>query len=129
MTKMIGRIWAVAAALTASLALASLLARRVIECLEGVAPAAVAYHPRTRPPRRVARGRLPDVMAGLKLRKDKVGTVWFEGTPWQVGQIGLLQSDVTRNGAFYKLPNRQVLEASGQAQSTPETNGRPALTR
>lgn len=77
----------------------------------------------------LARGRLPDVVAGVKLRKDKVGTVWFEGTPWQVGQVGLLQSDVTRNGAFYRVANRQVLQASETTNHAPETNGRPALTR
>jgi hypothetical protein len=77
----------------------------------------------------LARGRLPDVMAGLKLRRDKVGTVWFDGTPWQVGQIGLLQSRVTRNGEIHKMPNRHVLEASAPTPSPRETNGRPAFTR
>ncbi len=241
MAAMIGRIWVVTAALTAALALAGLLARRVIECLEGVAPGAarigaaprgvagavgagiyglvllltlltVADYfdwPQTRNAAAglwqlglhlltagaavlvgwlgarwarefatpqgastqisaaqqtalgivavttalsvalllfgaglgagvaliavvaallfLVRGQLPDVIAGLRLRKDKVGTVWFDGTPWQVGQIGLIQSAVGRNGEIYKVPNRQVLQASGQ--STPEANGRPVLTR
>jgi hypothetical protein len=77
----------------------------------------------------LARGRLPDVVAGLKLRREKVGTVWFEGIPWQVGQIGVLNSQVIRNGEFFKVPNRQVLEACASAQSAHETTGRHALMR
>ena len=77
----------------------------------------------------LARARLPDVVAGLKLRREKVGTVWFEGIPWQVGQIGVLNSQVIRNGEFFKVPNRQVLEASASTQSAPETTGRHALMR
>ncbi len=72
----------------------------------------------------LARGQLPDVIAGLKLCASKIGTVWFDGTPWQVGQIGLLQSDVGRGGEFYRLPNRQLLQASSQSPSLPETNNR-----
>lgn len=240
----IGRVWVVAAALTAALALASLLARRVIECLEGVIPAGARTG--STPPRGVAgavgagiyalvllltlltvadyfawpqtrnaaaslwqlalhlltagaavlvgwlgarwarelstpqgasaqiqsaqqtalgivaittalavalllfggglgigvafvavvaallflgRERLPDVVAGLRLRKDKVATVWFDGAPWQVGQIGFLESDVGRGSEFYKLPNRQILQASGQPQSIPEAPRRPVMTR
>jgi hypothetical protein len=77
----------------------------------------------------LARGRLRDVTAGLKLRRDKVGTVWFDGTPWQVEQIGVLRCRVGRTGENYKVPNRQVLEASGPAPSPREANGRPVLTR
>jgi hypothetical protein len=77
----------------------------------------------------LARGRLPDVMAGLKLRRHKVGTIWIDGIPWQVGQIGVLQSQVSRNGEFYKVPNRHVLEAYGPTQSEHETSGRQALVR
>ena len=77
----------------------------------------------------MGRGRLPDLIAGLKLRKDKIGTVWFNGAPWQVGQIGLLHSDVGRGGEIYRLPNCQVLEASGQAESAPETGRRPMMAR
>jgi hypothetical protein len=77
----------------------------------------------------LARGRLHDVTAGLKLRRGKVGTVWFDGTPWQVEQIGVLRCRVGRNGENYKVPNRQVLEASGPAASPREANGRPVLTR
>ena len=243
-TKTGGRIWAVTAALTAALALASLLARRVIECLEGVAPPTanrtgpaprslagpvgagiyalvllltlltVADYfawPQTRtavaglwqlalqlltagaavlvgylgarwakefatpqnanselqPAQQTAlgivvlttalavalllfggglgvgvailvgaagllyfaRGRLPDVIAGLKLRKDKIETVWFEGTPWQVARIGLVNSQVSRSGASYKVANRQVLQASGFVENAPQSNGRPALMR
>jgi len=75
----------------------------------------------------LARGRLPDVMAGLKLRRDKVGTVWVDGAPWQVGQIGVLQSQITRNGEMYKVPNRQILEASGPTQSAREMNDRQVV--
>jgi hypothetical protein len=77
----------------------------------------------------LARGRLPDVTAGLKLRRDRVGTVWFDGTPWQVGQIGIFQSLVVRNGENYKVPNRQVLEACGPTPNARETSGRAVLTR
>ena len=77
----------------------------------------------------LARGRLPDVVAGLKLRRDKVGTAWFDGTPWQVGQIGVIQSRISRNGEMHNVPNRQVLEAAGPTPGARETNGRPALTR
>ena len=77
----------------------------------------------------LARGRLPDLIAGFKLRKDRVGTVWFDGTPWQLGQIGLLQSNVGRAGEYFRVPNRQLLHAAGQTQSAPEPNRRPVLTR
>ncbi|HEV3145050.1 MAG TPA: hypothetical protein VGZ47_14260 [Gemmataceae bacterium] len=77
----------------------------------------------------LARGRLSDVIAGLKLRRENVGTAWFEGIPWQVGRIGLLQSDVSRNGASYKVANQVILEASGQMPSTPQTDNHVALTR
>ena len=77
----------------------------------------------------LARGRLADVTAGLKLRKHNVGTAWFDGTPWQVGHIGLIQSDVTRNGTSYKVANQVVLEAAGHTESTPANDHHPALTR
>jgi hypothetical protein len=75
------------------------------------------------------RGRLPDVAAGLKLRRDKVGTVWFDGAPWQVGRIGVIQSRVTRNGEMYNMPNRQLVEAAGPTPGARETNTRPVFTR
>jgi hypothetical protein len=70
----------------------------------------------------LARGRLADVNAGLKLRKHRVGTAWFEGTPWQVEHIGLLQSAVIRNGECYKVANQIVLEASGPTNRTATHN-------
>jgi hypothetical protein len=77
----------------------------------------------------VARGRLADVIAGLKLRKNRVGTAWFEGVPWQISHIGVLQSDVLHNGACYKVPNQVVLDASAPTESASTRNGHPALTR
>ena len=76
----------------------------------------------------LARGRLADVTAGLKLRKHSVGTAWFDGIPWQVGHIGLIQSDVTRGGTCYKVANQVVLEAAGHTESTSMRDDRPALT-
>jgi hypothetical protein len=76
----------------------------------------------------LARDRIADVMAGLKLRKHGVGTAWFEGVPWQVGHVGLLQTDVTRMGASYKVANQVVLQASGPAESTSMRDDRHALT-
>ena len=76
----------------------------------------------------LGRGRLADVLAGLKLKKAKVGTVWFEGVPWQVEQIGFLQSDVSRDGTSYKVANQLVLEAAGLTQAAPESDRHTALT-
>ncbi|HLW66177.1 MAG TPA: hypothetical protein VKS79_12770 [Gemmataceae bacterium] len=62
----------------------------------------------------LARGQMSDVMAGLKLRRGKVGTAWFEGIPWQVERIGITQSDVSRNGTSYRVANQVVLQASAR---------------
>jgi hypothetical protein len=59
----------------------------------------------------VGRGYLPDVLAGAKLRSDKVSTVWFDGAAWQVSGVGLLTAEVGRGGESARLRNRQVLEA------------------
>lgn len=59
----------------------------------------------------LVRGYLPDVMAGLQLRVHHVREVWFDGEPWQVAEIGLLTTQVSRRGEFCRLQNRMVLEA------------------
>jgi hypothetical protein len=59
----------------------------------------------------VGRGYLPDVMAGSKLRSDKVGQVHIDGTAWQVSGVGLLTTEVGRAGAFHRVRNRRVLDA------------------
>jgi hypothetical protein len=70
----------------------------------------------------LARGYLPDVTAGLQLRAHKVTEVWFDGAPWQLTEVGLLTTQLTRAGAFYRLQNRLVLEArlhGEPAETTP----------
>jgi hypothetical protein len=57
------------------------------------------------------RGYLSDVMAGLKLKSNKVGQVHFEGSAWQVSGVGLLTTEVARPGEHYRVPNRLVLDA------------------
>jgi hypothetical protein len=59
----------------------------------------------------MVRGYLPDVAAGLQLRAHKVDGVCLDGEPWQVVEVGLLTTEVSRRGASCRLPNRQVLEA------------------
>jgi hypothetical protein len=63
----------------------------------------------------LARGHLSNLLAGLRLRANKVGTVWFDGGPWQVSEVGWLETEVGRGGEYSRLPNRQVLEASAHA--------------
>jgi hypothetical protein len=60
----------------------------------------------------LVRGYLPDVAAGLQLRAHKVREVWFEQAPWQLAEVGVVHTQLMRGGEFYRLPNRQVLEAS-----------------
>lgn len=60
------------------------------------------------------RGYLPDVMAGLQLRIHTVREVWFEGEAWQVSEVGLLTTQVSRRGEFCRVPNRTALEARMQ---------------
>jgi len=57
------------------------------------------------------RGYLSDLMAGLKLKSNKVGQVHFEGNAWQVSGVGLLTTEVARPGEHYRVPNRLVLDA------------------
>lgn len=74
----------------------------------------------------LARGYLPDVMAGLQLRVHKVREVWFDGEPWQVAEVGLLASQVSRRGEFCRVRNRLVLEARTQgapSEADPADNG------
>ena len=59
----------------------------------------------------LVRGYLPDIGAGLQLRANKVGQVWFDGTPWQVGEIGLLTTEVSHGGQFCRVENHLVLDA------------------
>jgi hypothetical protein len=61
----------------------------------------------------LARGYLPDLMAGLKLRKEKVGQVWIEGMACRVGGVGLLTSEVGQGNETGRVRNRLVLEAAG----------------
>jgi len=63
----------------------------------------------------LGRSHLSDVVAGLRLRTEKVGTVWLDGAACQVGEIGWLQTDVGRAGEYVRVPNRQVLEAASHA--------------
>ncbi|HTK78349.1 MAG TPA: hypothetical protein VL371_24020 [Gemmataceae bacterium] len=58
------------------------------------------------------RGYLSDVMAGFKLKTNKVGQVHFDGNPWQVSGVGLLTTEVARPGEHYRVPNRLVLDAA-----------------
>jgi hypothetical protein len=62
----------------------------------------------------LARGYLPDVMAGLQLRIHTVREVWFDGEPWQVAEVGFLSTQVSRRGEFCRVQNRVVLEARMQ---------------
>jgi hypothetical protein len=64
----------------------------------------------------LVRGYLPDIGAGLQLRTHKIREVWFEGTPWQVSEIGFLTTQVSRQGSFWRLQNRQVLHACMNGQ-------------
>lgn len=59
----------------------------------------------------LGRNHLPDVVAGLQLRAQKVTEVWLDGVAWQVADVGLITTEVTRTGEFSRLQNRLVLEA------------------
>jgi hypothetical protein len=71
----------------------------------------------------LVRGSIPDVVAGLQLRGQRVREVWYEGEPWQVAQVGLLTTEITRAGEFYRWQNRAVLEARMHAAPA-EANAR-----
>jgi hypothetical protein len=59
----------------------------------------------------LARGYLPDVVAGLQLRAQHVREVWFEGVAWQIADVGFLSTHVSRAGEICRVQNRLVLEA------------------
>ncbi|HEV3447589.1 MAG TPA: hypothetical protein VG099_23335 [Gemmataceae bacterium] len=59
----------------------------------------------------LGRGHLPDVVAGLQLRAQKVREVYLDGEAWQVSQVGFLTTQVCRAGEFCRARNRLVLEA------------------
>jgi hypothetical protein len=63
----------------------------------------------------LVRGYVPDVTAGLQLRAHKVRQLGFNGVPWQVTEVGLLTTQLMRDGEFYHLQNRLALEALFQA--------------
>jgi hypothetical protein len=70
----------------------------------------------------LARDYIPDLLAGLRLRKEKVGEVWIEGTACRVEGVGLLTSEVGQGNETGRVPNRLLLEAAGNG--TPVANGR-----
>src|SRR5262249_13676167 len=59
----------------------------------------------------LVRGYLPDIFAGLQLRAHKVRELCFDGALWQVAEVGLLTTTVSRRGDFCRVQNRLVLEA------------------
>jgi hypothetical protein len=59
----------------------------------------------------LARGYLPNVVAGLQLRAHRVREVWLDGVAWQVADVGLLSTQVGRAGEFCRLQNQVVLQA------------------
>ncbi len=73
-----------------------------------------------------AQGHFADLIAGLKLRKDRVSTVWKDGVAWQVSRIGLLHSEVGRGGDYFKVQNRNLLQAFDQG--SPEAARTSAAT-
>jgi hypothetical protein len=66
----------------------------------------------------LVRAHLPDLVAGLQLRAQKVSKVWFDGEAWDVAEVGLLTTQVTRAGAFHPVQNRLVLDALLHGAST-----------
>jgi hypothetical protein len=63
----------------------------------------------------LVRGYLPDLTAGLQLRVHKVRELCFNGTSWQVSEVGLLTTTLMRGGEFHQVQNRLALEAFFQA--------------
>ncbi len=59
----------------------------------------------------LVRGYLPDLIGGLQLRAQKIREVWFDGVAWQVADIGLLRTQVCREGMVHSVQNRTVLDA------------------
>jgi hypothetical protein len=70
-------------------------------------------------------GHLPDLVAGLKLRRHNVGTIMKDGMAWQVARVGLFRSDVGREGQYFKVQNRHLLEVF--AQNVPQAAGHSEL--
>jgi hypothetical protein len=66
----------------------------------------------------LVRAHIPDVVAGLQLRAQKVRKVWFDGEAWDVVEVGFLTTQVTRAGAFNPMQNRLVLDALLHGAST-----------
>jgi hypothetical protein len=60
----------------------------------------------------LARGYLPDVLAGLKLRWNKISQVWLDGAAWDVAGVGLLRAEIGRAGECGRVPNHLILEAA-----------------
>jgi hypothetical protein len=69
----------------------------------------------------LARSHVFDLLAGLRLRADKIRTVWLDGAPWQLGDVGWLQSEVGHAGEYCRLPNRQLLDAASRTAHAPAT--------
>jgi hypothetical protein len=65
------------------------------------------------------RGHLPDIAAGLQLRAHQVHEVWFDGAPWQLSEVGLITTQVSRGGQFSRVQNRLVLEARMHGKPAP----------
>jgi hypothetical protein len=59
----------------------------------------------------LVRGYLPDVTAGWQLRAHKVRQVGSDAAPWKVLEVGFLSTRVGRDGEFYQLGNRALLQA------------------
>jgi hypothetical protein len=59
----------------------------------------------------LVRGYLPDIAAGLQLRVHKVDLIQVDGERWQVVEVGMITTEVSRRGECCRLPNRQVLAA------------------
>jgi len=59
----------------------------------------------------LVRGYLPDIAAGLQLRVHKVDLIQLDGARWQVVEVGMITTEVSRRGECCRLPNRQVLAA------------------
>jgi hypothetical protein len=59
----------------------------------------------------LVRGYIPDIAAGLQLRAHKVDLIQLDGERWQVAEVGLITTEVSRRGETCRLSNRRVLAA------------------
>jgi hypothetical protein len=59
----------------------------------------------------MARGYLPDVLAGWQLRRHEAAEVWFDDAAWRVTEVGLVTTQLGRAGEYRRVPNHLVLEA------------------